>query len=461
MKGGQYMCGIVGVYNIPGVPNAVLEGLLMLQHRGEEATGVVFADGMQFIEPAPHRVLGLVERCAEEWKGSMPSHVLLGTGQVRYATTGEHASIENAQPLVIATRFGSFSIAHNGDIPGFGAEKERLQERGTQFLSSADTEVIGKAIAFHAETAWSLQEAMLGALSQFKGAFSLVMSTPSALIGCRDNFGYRPLSIGRLEEGWVLASETCALDALRAEYVRDVEPGELVWIDEQGLQSFKFGEPQSLHQRCIFELIYFARPDSMVFGRYVDGMRKALGEKLAQEVGIPNHENMVFIGVPDSAMFAAEGYEKATGIRLRSSVLIRNHYEGRTFIKNGEEARSNGVRLKFNPLHREIEGKWVVLIDDSLVRGTTMRRLVRMMRENGAVGVTILIASPPIFHPCRYGIDMKTYDQLLAAIKQGDVGEIRKFIEADELHYLSLEGLRQVVGEQGYCFACFDGKYAI
>ena len=456
------MCGIIGAYNIPGVPNAILEGLLMLQHRGEEAAGIVLADGQQFIAPAPHRTLGLVERCAEGWTSPLPSCVLLGMGHVRYATNGAHASIQNAQPLVISTRFGPFSIAHNGDIPGFERARKRLAQGGAVFHSSADTEVIGNAIAACAETAHSLQEAMLEALSQFRGAFSLVMSTPSALIGCRDNFGYRPLSIGEVGAGWVLASETCALDALRATHVRDIAPGEFVWIDKRGVQSFGFGEPQLRRQQCVFEPIYFSRPDSMVFGRYVDGMRKALGEKLAQEVGVPNHKNMVFIGVPDSAMFAAEGYEKATGIRLRSSVLIRNHYEGRTFIKNGDETRTSVVRLKFNPLHREIEGKWVVLIDDSLVRGTTMRRLVHMMRDNGAVGVTILIASPPIFHPCRYGIDMKTYEQLLAAVKQGNIGEICNFVEADELHYLSLEGLRQVVGEQeGYCLACFDGKYAI
>ena len=198
----------------------------------------------------------------------------------------------------------------------------------------------------------------------------------------------------------------------------------------------------------------------------MDGIRKAWGEQLAKEVGIPQHEDMVFIGVPESARFAAEGYEKATGIRLRSSVLIRNHYSGRIFIEDGPERREKGVRLKFNPLHREIKDKWVVLIDDSLVRGTTMRRLVRMMRENGARGVTLLIASPLISHPCRYGIDMKTYEQLLAAVKQGNVEEIRKFVEADELHYLSLKGLRQVIEQDGFesknfCLACFNGKYAL
>lgn len=459
------MCGIVGVYNVSNVPNTILESLLLLQHRGQETSGIALADGTGFLEPAPHRVLGTVAEYERDWPGFVSKDVLLGTGHVRYGTSGEHSSLANAQPFVLQTPLGPFSIAHNGDTPGFEKMRGKLQSRGAEFFSTADTEVIGQEIVARTETAETMQEAMLEALAGIKSAFSLVMSTPSSLVGCRDPYGYRPLSLGRLQDGWVLASETCALQTLRADYVRDVEPGELVWIDEKGLQSFKFGEPKSFLQQCVFELIYFSRPDSMVFGRYADGMRKALGEKLAEEVGIPQHEDMVFIGVPDSAMFAAEGYEKATGIRLRSSVLIRNHYSGRTFLEDSAEKRESGVRLKFNPLHREIEGKWVVLIDDSLVRGTTMRRLVHMMRDNGAKGVTLLIASPPIFHPCRYGIDMKTYEQLLAAVKKGDIEEIRKFVEADELFYLSYQGLRQVVEEEGeskhFCFACFDGQYAL
>ncbi|MDP4007452.1 MAG: amidophosphoribosyltransferase [bacterium] len=460
------MCGIVGVHSIVDAPKAILEALLMLQHRGQEASGIALADGKEFMEPAPHRVLGTVSEFERDWPGFVPKKALLGIGHVRYGTSGEHSSLANAQPLVLSSSLGPFSIAHNGDTPGFEEMQEKLQSRGVKFLSTADTEVIGQEIVARAETVETMQEAMLEALAGIKGAFALVMATPSALVGCRDPLGYRPLSLGRLDDGWVLASESCAFDALRAEYIRDIEPGELVWIDENGPQSFRFGEPKPNRQQCVFELIYFSRPDSYVFGRYVDGMRKALGEKLAEEVGIPKHEDMVFIGVPDSAMFAAEGYEKATGIRLRSSVLIRNHYTGRTFIEEGTEKRENGVRLKFNPLHREIEGKWVVLIDDSLVRGTTMRRLVRMMRENGAVGVTLLIASPPILHPCYYGIDMKTYEQLRAAVEKGDIDKICTFVEADELHYLSLEGFRQVVGQDGsetkdFCLACFDGKHAL
>lgn len=458
------MCGVVGVYNVSNVLNTNLDGLHMVQHRGQDAVGVALSDGKSFIPNSPSRILGLVGDY-KAWPGLLPEKILLGTGHVRYATSGVHASIENAQPMIISTRWGPFTIAHNGDTPEFEEQRARLEKEGAKFLSTADTEVLGESIAKQAETALTLQDAMLEVLADFKGAFALVMSTASSLIGCRDPFGYRPLSIGKLEDGWILASETCALDHLRAEYVRDVDPGEMVWIDEHGLQSFKFGEQKSRLQQCIFEPIYFSRPDSKVFGRYVDGMRKDLGEKLAQEVGELDHENMIFIAVPDSAMFAADGYAKAMDIQLEHA-LIRHHYSVRTFIQDGESARDQGVRLKFNPISHRIKGKWVVLIDDSLVRGTTMRRLVRMMRENGAVGVTLLIASPPIFHPCRYGVDMKTYDQLLAALKKGKVDEICNFVEADELYYLSYDGLREVVEREGFlaqnfCFACFDGNYVL
>lgn len=457
------MCGVIGVYNVLNPLNEILDGLHALQHRGQEAVGVALADGKSFIPPSPSRIPGVV-RDYKKWPGALPSTILLGTGHVRYATSGSHVSIENAQPLIIPTRFGPFTLAHNGDMPGFEKDRSRLEQIGVKFLSTADTEVLGESIAVKTETAETLEEAMLEVLANFKGAFSLVMSTASSLIGCRDPFGYRPLCLGRLQNGWVLASETCALQVLRAEYVRDIEPGELVWIDEKGLKSFKFGEPKSSLQQCVFELIYFSRPDSMVFGRYADGMRKALGEKLAEEVGELLHEDMIFVPVLNSGMYAADGYARRTGVIL-DHALVRNGYSERTFIKNEEKNRDDEVRTKFNPISHRIIGKWVVLIDDSLVRGTTMRRLVRMMKENGAVGVTLLIASPPIFHPCRYGIDMKTYDQLLAAIKKGEIEEIRKFVEADELCYLSLEGLHQVVEEEGesknFCFACFDGKYAL
>lgn len=455
------MCGIIGVYNVPNVLSTVLDGLHALQHRGQDAIGVALADGKSFIAPSPSRVLGLV-RDFEAWPGTLPRTIQLGTGHVRYATSGSHDSIENAQPLMIPTRFGPFTLAHNGDTPGFEKERSRLQQRGVNFLSNADTEVLGESIAIQSETTETLEEAMLEVLADFKGAFALVMSTASSLIGCRDPFGYRPLCLGRLQDGWVLASETSALQIIGAEYVRDIEPGELVQIDKQGIRSFKFGDPKPFLQQCIFELIYLSRPDSFVFGRHVDGMRKALGEKLADEVGELDHEDMIVVPVLNSGMYAADGYAKRAGVIL-DHALIRNAYSERTFIKN--EDRDNAVRLKFNPITHRVKGKWVVLVDDSLVRGTTMRRLVRMMRNNGARGVTLLIASPPILHPCRYGIDMKTYDQLLAAVKKGDIEEIRKFVEADELHYLSLEGLRQVVEEEGdsknFCHACFNGMYVL
>jgi len=457
------MCGVIGVYNVPDVLNTILDGLHALQHRGQESVGIALADGKIFIPPSPSRTLGLV-RDYKEWPGALPGTILLGTGHVRYATSGSHVSIENAQPMIIPTLFGPFTLAHNGDTPGFEKERSRLKQMGVKFLSTADTEVLGESIAVQTQMTGDLQSAMLEVLADFQGAFSLVMSTPSSLIGCRDPFGYRPLCLGRLGDGWVLASETCALQILRAEYVRDIEPGELVLIDKKGLQSFKFGEPKSFLQQCVFELIYFSRPDSMVFGRYADGMRKALGEKLAEEVGELSHEDMIFVPVLNSGIYAADGYTRRAGVTL-DHALVRDGYSKRAFITDGQENRDKEVRRKFNPISHRVEGKWVVLIDDSLVRGTTMRRLVRMMRQNGAQGVTLLIASPPIFHPCRYGIDMKTYEQLLAAVKNGDIEEIRRFVEADELFYLSYQGLRQVVEEEGesknFCFACFDGQYAL
>lgn len=457
------MCGIIGVYNVPDPLNTILDGLHALQHRGQEAVGVALADGKSFLPASPHRILGLV-RDYQKWPSAVSRTVLLGTGHVRYATSGSHVALENAQPLVIPTRLGPFTLAHNGDTPEFEQERTRLQNLGRRFLTSADTEVLGESIAVSVDAGASLKEAMLEVLAGFQGAFSLVMSTASALIGCRDPLGYRPLCLGRLEQGWVLASETCALQILRAEYVRDIEPGELVWIDDTGLQSFWFGEPMPRLQQCVFELIYFSRPDSMVFGRHADGMRKALGEKLADEVGPLSHEDMIFVPVLNSGMYAADGYARRAGVVL-DHALVRNGYSERTFIKNGDESRDGEVRTKFNPITHRVEGRWVVLIDDSLVRGTTMRRLVNMMKQNGAAGVTLLIASPPIFHPCRYGIDMKTEDQLLAAVMKRDLEEIRASVGADELHYLSYEGLRQVVDEEGqsknFCFACFDGKYAL
>lgn len=456
------MCGVIGVYNVPNTLNTVLDGLHALQHRGQEALGVVLADGKSFVPPSPSRILGLA-RDFKKWQGTLPGKLLLGTGHVRYATSGSHAALENAQPLMIPTPFGPFTIAHNGDTPGFEEKRARLEQRGIRFLSSADTEVLGESIAEATETAADLKEAMLEVLADFQGAFSLVMSTASSLIGCRDPWGFRPLCLGRLGDGWVLASETCALQILRAEYVRDIEPGELVWIDGEGVKSFRFGDTKLPLQQCIFELIYFSRPDSWVFGRHADGMRKALGEKLADQVGELTHKDMIFVPVLNSGMYAADGYAKRAGVTL-DHALVRSGYSERVFIQDGEEKRDDEVRKKFNPITHRIEGKWVVLIDDSLVRGTTMRRLVNMTRQNGAKGVTLLIASPPIFHPCRYGIDMKTYEQLAAALHQGDVESIRKFVGADELFYLSYQGLRAVVEEEGdsrnFCFACFDGKYA-
>jgi amidophosphoribosyltransferase len=462
------MCGIVGVYNTPDPFTEIFESLYMLQHRGgPEGTGVLFSNSREFISPAPHRTLGLVEQCANEWPGETPAQVHLAIGHTRYGTAGAHSNKENVQPLLRRTRFGHLAIGHNGDTPGFEKKQRTIQQAGAMLTTTSDTEVLLHDIGQQEPD--NLCGALLDSLGEYRGAFSLILTTPSELIGCRDPWGYRPLSIGRLGDGFILASETCVFDVLGAEYVRDVEPGELVWIDSQGLQSYWISSKNEYpRQQCVFEQIYLARPDSKVFGKHVDKFRKELGAELAREYGHPSHndqlldpDEMVIFGVPDSAVFIAEGYTEELG-NSRKDVLIRHHYSGRTFMLPGQKNRDNGVRLKFNPLRHHIEDKWCVILDDSLVRGTTMRRIVRMVRKNGAAGVTVLIASPQILHPCKYGIDMKTYKELVAAENEGDVEKIQKFIEADSLYYLSIEGLKRVIGDhENFCLACFNGEYAL
>lgn len=451
------MCGIVGMIGCAEVEELLFDALRILQHRGQQGAGVLFSDGSSFIEPAPHRTLGWVDDCQDTWPFGRTG-IVLGTGQTRYATTGQRVSIADAQPMLIESPYGPFSIAHNGDTPGYAPIKEKLGREGSVFHSTSDTEVLAQLIA--RESAENLKGAARQALSQIQGAFSLILATPSGIIGCRDPWGYRPLSLGRLGPGYILASESIAFDAIGAKFERDIEPGELIWIEQgQEPESCSIGRAQAL-QRCAFEMIYFSRPDSVLWGSPLDRVREALGAKLAEECGLPDHPDIIIIEVPDSAKFAARGYAERLG-RSVDPVLIRTHYERRprTFTTVGDEARADGVRRKFNPIHHRIQGKWCVLIDDSLVRGTTMRRLVRMLRRNGATGVTVLIASPPIMFPCRYGIDMKSPEELLAASEQGDVESIKRIIGADELYYLSYKGLKEVLGPD-MCYACFDGKYA-
>jgi len=449
------MCGIVGVYGVPKVVQTTIEALYMVDHRGGQGIGVAVSDGQKFLV---HRSLGSVMGSEGEEKIAAIQPAVLAVGHMRYGTAGDRDSILNVQPLLIPSPHGDFCIAHNGDTPGDQEEfRAPLLKMGITFNSTTDTEALAQYIA--TSQAADLERAMLDALARVPSAFALVMATPNALIGCRDPRGFRPLSLGRLDGGWVLASETCAFDMIHAEHVRDIKPGELLWIDQNGPRSQRFGDRTLQRWQCVFELIYFSRPDSIVFGRPVYEFRIASGVQLAKEHPIPTGKRVLVFGVPDSAMFAAEGYARALR-RPLSQALIRHHRE-RTFTLSDQRRRESGVREKFNPIRHRITGKWCYVIDDSIVRGTTMRRLIRMLKQNGAAGVTVLIASPPIAHPCFFGIDMKDYAELQAAIAGGDIDAIREFIGADELHYLSFEGLQGVVGDSNnYCFACFNGQYA-
>lgn len=462
------MCGVVGTFGLPtgiNVVEATFDALHMLQHRGTEGVGAIFSNGHEFISPAPFRALGLVADCRWAWPAKKtPSRVLVSAGHVRYGTSGEHSlsTVENLQPFLVEAWCGPFCIAHNGDIPGYEALRGELQAKGATFVSNSDTEVIAQLIA-RQDDAPDLKSAMIKALAEVQGAFSLVMATPTALVAARDPWGYRPLALARLGEGYIVASETCAFDTLHedrhAEFLREIEPGELLWIDEHGLQSYRFAE-STLHQSCVFEGIYYARPDGQMFGRAMDEFREKLGHQLVAEHGRLCDEGAVITGVPDSSSLIAENFAKVLG-RQTEIIFVRHHNAERTFIQPGEKNRENGVRLKFNVIRRRVVGKTIIMIDDSLVRGTTIRRLIRMLKRNGAARIIVLIASPPICHPCRYGIDMKTYEQLLAAVLGSDIEAIRAFIEADELRYLSMEGLERVVGDhENFCFACFNGKYA-
>lgn len=453
------MCGVVGMYGVPNALEATFEALFMVDHRGGEGqgAGVVVSDNGNLLS---HHSPGSILQCQSEWEREVKvREALVTVGHLRYGTTGNRKTLLNVQPFVIESPYGSFCMAHNGDTPGHENLRLPLLQQGITFKSSADTEVLAQLIA--TTQAENLRESMLEALANVQSAFALVMATPNALIGCRDPRGYRPLSLARLNGGWILASETCAFDILHAEYVRDIEPGELVWIDETGLTSYRFGEVAAQHQQCVFELIYFSRPDSIVFERPVYEFRVELGGQLAREFPISKRKDILLFGIPDSAMFAAEGYSKTTGVLLEQSLIRHHRSEFRTFTMDGQQNRENGVRKKFNPIRHRLKDKECIIIDDSLVRGTTMRRLIRMLRQNGAAKITVLIASPPIFHPCRYGIDMKGYEELRAAIAKGDIEVIREFIEADDLYYLSHEGLQKIVGDpENFCMACFDGKYA-
>jgi len=442
-------CGLFGVFGLSHAAQAIYNGLFSLQHRGQEGAGVATSDGK-----AIHVVkgLGLVsEIFSEERLASLTG--TSGIGHVRYSTTGSNR-LENVQPLVVECVDGLWAVAHNGNLTNAAALRRQYQESGAIFQTGTDSEVLVHLLA---DPHYRLRPRRVArALNELRGAYAFLLLTPSSLMAARDPYGFRPLSLGRLGEAWIVASETCALNQLGAVFVRDIEPGELVTVDATGLTSERFAEsPPGGPAPCVFELVYFARPDSCVFGLHVHAVRMAYGARLAREHPV---EADAVIAVPDSGNSAALGYSRASGIPLDYG-FIRNHYIGRTFIMPHEKDRAEGVDLKLSVLAETVRGKRLVVVDDSIVRGTTARRRVSRLREAGAREVHVRVASPPCRCPCFFGVDFPSRDELIAGDR--DVEAIREFIGADSLGYLSVEGLFEPAGGRRFCAACFTGHYPV
>jgi amidophosphoribosyltransferase len=441
-------CGVFGVFAHPEAANISYLGLHALQHRGQESAGIAASDGA-----AVHveKAMGLVADVFTEARlRRLPGS--LAIGHVRYSTTGS-SQLKNAQPFLVGTRHGAVAIAHNGNLLNAVALRAELEAQGAVFSSTTDTEVILHLIA--RSNAGSLMQAAVEALRQVRGAYSLVLMNEHQLLGIRDPRGFRPLSLGRLKDGTLLASESCAFDLLEATFVRDVEPGEFVCIDREGLRSV-FPLPGEPAAPCIFEHVYFARPDSLVFGQQVSRVRKELGRLLAEEAPV---QADVVVPVPDSGIYAALGYAQSAGIPFDHGI-VRSHYVGRTFIEPQKAIRHFGVKIKLNAVREVLEGRRVVLVDDSIVRGTTSRKIVSMLRGAGAREIHMRISSPPTRWPCYYGIDTPTRRELIAS--SHTVEEIRRHVRADSLAYLSHQGLLRAVSKgEGYCAACFTGDYPV
>jgi amidophosphoribosyltransferase len=442
-------CGVFGVYDHPEAANLAYLGLYALQHRGQESAGIASAEG-----GALHveRGMGWVaDVFGPERLRRLPGRHAIG--HVRYSTAGT-STLKNAQPISATFSRGPIALGHNGNLVNAESLRRELERQGAIFQSTSDSEVFLHLLA-RAE-GQTLERALPAALARVRGAYSLVVLTPGRLIGVRDPHGFRPLVLGRLGETWLLASETCALDLLEAEFVRDVEPGEIVLIDGEGVRSLRpFPPAKSLG--CVFEYVYFARPDSTLWGRNVYQVRKALGHRLAEEHPV---EADIVVPVPDSGVGAALGFAERSGLPFELG-LIRNHYVGRTFIEPRQGIRHFGVRVKLNPMRESIDGRRVVVVDDSIVRGTTSRKIVKMVRAAGAREVHMRISSPPIQWPCYYGIDTPTRKELIGASHR--VEEIRRYLGADSVGYLSLEGMFKAVGGDGtrFCHACFSGAYEV
>ncbi len=448
-------CGVFGIFGHPEAAALVALGLHALQHRGQEAAGIVSYDGSHFHN---HRGLGHVEDIFGNEAVMRRLKGLQAVGHVRYSTTGE-TLLRNVQPLFAEMEFGGLALGHNGNLTNALGLRRQLVRRGCLFQSTTDTEVIIHLIAISLYS--TVEDRLIDALRQIEGAYSLVVQTKDAVIGVRDPLGIRPLVLGRLDGAWCLASETCALDIIGAEFVRDVEPGEILVLSEAGLRSIKPFAPQA-RRFCIFEHIYFARPDSIVEGASVYAVRKRIGAELARESRV---EADVVVPVPDSGVPAALGFAAEAGIPFELGI-IRNHYVGRTFIQPTDHTRHTGVKMKHNANRAMLEGKRVILVDDSIVRGTTSRKIVEMVRQAGAREVHMRISSPPTTHSCYFGIDTPEREKLLAA--RYDVAGMAKLIGADSLAFVSLDGLYRAVGETNrdprqpqFCDACFTGDYPV
>lgn len=442
-------CGLFGAYGVEGVANVIYQGLFSLQHRGQEGAGIVVSDGQNV---KSFKGQGLVNDVFNEKViTGLPGQ--LGIGHVRYSTTGS-TRIQNVQPLVVECVDGIWAVAHNGNLVNASKLRKMYQDAGAIFQTSTDSEVLVHLLADPMYR--NRPRRVARALAELKGSFAFLIMTKNCVIAARDPNGFRPLSIGKLGDGYVFASETCALVQIGAEYIRDVLPGELVVADETGLHSSMFAEPEKRLAQCVFEMVYFARPDSVVFGRSVHEIRLEYGAKLAKECPV---DADIVIPVPDSGNSAALGYSRGSGIPFDFG-FIRNHYIGRTFIMPNTGDREKGVDLKLSVLKEVVDGKRVVVVDDSIVRGTTARFRVQRLKDAGAKEVHMRISCPPTAFPCFYGIDFPTKEELIAGTH--DLNEIREFLGADTLGYLSVEGLLSPYKNPGdFCNACFTGEYRV
>lgn len=444
-------CGVFGIYNYKDASRLAYLGLYALQHRGEESAGIVTTDGEDFYH---HKAMGLVNDVFNEnILNKMPGHMAIG--HVRYSTTGS-SLLKNAQPLLVEYSRGTIAIAHNGNLVNAKILRDELEAYGSIFQTTLDSEIIIHLVANpgHAK----FEEALINSLKKIRGAYSLVLMTDKELIGVRDPYGFRPLCLGKIGNSFVLASESCALDLIEAKFVREIEPGEVIFINKEGLRSVKpFAQENEKQAFCIFEHVYFSRPDSYISGDSVHLVRQNLGIHLAKEH--PIRADLV-MPVPDSGNSAALGFSRQSKIPLEAG-LIRNHYIGRTFIQPHQATRDFNVRVKFNAVKEVLKDKKVVVVDDSIVRGTTCKVRIKNLREAGAREIHMRISCPPIQYPCFYGIDFPTRKELIAANRSVD--EIKEFLNVDTLGYLSVQGLLKSVSDkkEKYCTACFTGQYPV